>query len=298
MLRRLAVVLAILLGTWLLLRVVRRTGADGSESLSLPALGPAAVDRLVLVRALDSLDMVRVGTQWTVNGNPASQDVIDAFLATASDTTFASELVARSAASFQRMGVDSATGHRITISGGGKPILDLWQGNRGPELDGFYFRRVGDNRVFLVRGQFAEMTGQPADAWRDRRLARIPAASIGAVQVERGRAVYTISRRAGGWMMSGGHAADTTKVARFLAMFGDLRASGFPDATDLPGILFDPAERIVTVTDTAGQTLLAVRLDSAVTGFWAQTRGSAAVYRLETRITELIAPPESTLRAK
>lgn len=298
LLTRLAVVLAVLIATWLLLRGLRRTGADGAEALVLPALPVATVDHLVLVRALDSLDMVRVGTEWTVNGNPASQITIEAFLAAASDTTFTSELIAQSAASYQRMGVDSAAGHRLTITAGGNSLLDLWQGNRGPELDGFYFRRVGDSRVFLVRGQFAEMSGQPADEWRDRQLARIPAARIGAVQVERGIATYRLSRSGGGWSLSGGRAADSTKVARFLALFGDLRATGFPGVADLPAIRFDSAERIVTLSDTTGQPLLALRLDSAVTGYWAQSRRSPAVYRLETRITELITPAESTLTAR
>ena len=297
LLKRLAVVLTVLVGTWLLLRGVRHSGADGAETLALPALPAATVDHLVLVRALDSLDVVRTGTEWTVNGNPASRTTIEAFLAAARDTSFSSELVAQSAASYQRMGVDSA-GHRLTISGGGKTLLDLWQGNRGPELEGFYFRRVGDSRVFLVQGQFAELSGQPGDEWRDRQLARIPAAGIGAVRVERGQTTYTLRRSPTGWTLTGGGAVDTTKVARFLGLFGDLRATGFPDAAELSTIRFDPAERVVTLSDTAGQPLLALRLDSVETGYWVQSRRSPAVYRLESRISELITPPESTLTAR
>ncbi len=298
LLRRLAIVLVVLVAAWFLLRSAQRTGADGAEALALPALSSATVDHLVLVRALDSLDIVRTGGQWTVNGNPASQRSIETFLAAATDSSFISELTAQSAASHQRMGVDSATGHRLTFQGGGTTILDLWQGNRGPELDGFYFRRVGDSRVYLVRGQFAELSGQPADQWRERQLAGISSASIGAVQVVRGKTTYLLSRSAGGWTLSGGRPADSTKVARFLALFGDLRAVGFPDAADLSAIRFDPAERNVTLSDTAGQPLLALRLDSAETGYWAQARSSPAVYRVETRITELITPAESTLMVR
>jgi len=298
LLKRLAIVFAVLIASWLLLRSVSRTGADGAEALVLPALSSATVDQMVLVRALDSLDLVRRGMEWTVNGNPASQRAIDAFLAAATDSTFVSELTAQSAASHQRMGVDSATGHRLTFRSGGTTRLDLWQGNRGPELDGFYFRRVGDTTVYLVRGQFAELSGQPADEWRDRQLARIRPATVGGVQVARGKVTYQLSRSGKGWTLSGGRAADSTRVIRFLALFGDLRAAGFPHASDLPGIRFDPAERIVTLTDTAGQTLLALRLDSTETGYWAQTRASPAVYRLETRVTESITPAESTLLAR
>jgi hypothetical protein len=298
LLKRLAVVFAVLIASWFLLRNMRRAGADGAEALTLPALTSATLDQMVLVRALDSLDLVRTGTEWTVNGNPASQRAIDAFLVAATDSTFISELAAQSEASHQRMGVDSATGHRLTFRSGGTTLLDLWQGNRGPELDGFYFRRVGDMKVYLVRGQFAELSGQPADEWRDRQLARISPATIGGVQVVRGKVTYQLSRSGNGWTLSGGRAADSTKVARFLALFGDLRAMGFPDATDLPGIRFDPTERIVTLADTAGLTLLALRLDSTETGYWAQSRASPAVYRLETRVTELITPAESTLVAR
>jgi len=297
-LKRLVLALAVLIAAWFLLRGMRDTGADGRETLSLAALPPTAIDQIVLVRALDSLDMIRNGSEWSVNGNPASRTAIEAFLAAASDTSFASELVARSPASYQRLGVDSATGHRLTISGGGKVIVDLWQGERGPDLDGFYFRAAGESGVFLVRGRFAEMSGQPGDEWRDRQLARIPAASIGAVQVERGRESYRLSRSGAGWSLAGGKIADSTKVARFLALYADLRATGFPDAADLPAIRFDPAERIVTLRDTTGQPLLALRLDSAQVGFWAQAKGSPAVYRLESRIVELMAPAESTLVAR
>ncbi len=282
------------MAAWLILRVVQRRGADGAEQLTLDPLPAATVDRIVLVRALDSLDITRAGPAWVVNGNPASATTIESFLAAASDTSFRSDLVAQSAASFQRMGVDSAAGHRITVTAGGKTLLDLWQGNRGPELDGFYFRRVGDNHVFLIRGQFAEMSGQPADEWRDRQLAQIPAAEIGGIEITRGTTSYRLGRTRGGWSLSGGAAADTLKVARYLALFADLRASGFPDASDFATPMFAPAEGAVTISDTAGRSLLELRLDSAAVGYWAQSKSSPAVYRLESRVTQLLTPAEST----
>lgn len=293
---RIALALVFALGLWLALNLFGPRTRDEAGHLTLPALSAGAVERITVAGAADSLMIVKRGDAWQVDGMPALAKAVREFLEASGDSTAESELIAQSTGSHARLGVDSATGRRLTIVGGGKTLLDLVVGHRGPELDGFYVRRAGAPEVHLLRGRFAELLARSENDWRDRQLAAVRADSIAKVEVRRGRAQWTLSRVGASWSI-GNRPADSMRVARFLSIFSDLRATGFPDRSEGDSITFAPPERAVTLSGADGQPILALVFDSTASGaFWVRPAAGGPVYRLDGRTTSLVTPEESSLR--
>lgn len=295
-LQRIALVLVFGLGLWLALHFFGARTRDDAGRLTLPAIPAGTVDHIGLAGAADSLVFVRQGDRWQVDGFPAVASAVQEFLNASGDSTAESELIAQSSASHARLGVDSVAGKRLTVSAAGKPLLELMVGNRGPDLDGFYVRRAGAPEVYLLRGRFAELLARSESEWRDRRVAGVKADGITRVEVQRGRSRWTLARSGASWSL-GKVAADSTKVARFLSIFGELQAAGFPDRAELDSITFAPPERAVTLSGADGQPILALVFDSTASGgFWVRSAAGGPVYRLDGRTTALITPEESSLQ--
>ncbi len=294
-LKRIALALGLLLLAWGGFALLARTRRDDAGALVLPRVAHAAAEKVAFRRGDDTVVLVRQGERWSVNGLPASTRNVKAFLDALGDSTLRSELIARSAASHQRLGVDSGS-RRLTIESAGKTVLDLRVGNRGPDFEGFYTRPEGSDEVYLLRGQFAELTGQGLSDWRDKQVAAVVPDSVARVEVTRGRTTWTLRKNGAAWALSRGP-ADSAGVARFLAHFDDLRATGFPGPEELDSIRFDPPDRAVTLFGAAGQPLLALVFDSTSGGaFWVRAASDGPVYRIDGRATELATPAESTLK--
>lgn len=294
MLRRIAAALGLALVLWGGLALWQRSARDTPAGLTLPRLSAEAVERVSFVRGADTITLMRSGADWLVNGLPAEARTVTEFLAASGDNSAGSELVSQSAVSHQRLGVDSATALRLTITGPAAG-LDLLVGSRGPNFEGFYVRRVGESAAYLLHGSFVEATTRSADDWRDRLIAAIPAEEIGSVTVRRGPDTYVVQTRGSGWTV-GGVPGDSTAVARYLGLFGDVRASGFPDASQLAAMRFDPPELEVVVRDRGGTERQRLALAPAEGGFWVRSR-AGLVYRLDPTTGGRLAPPAKALLA-
>jgi hypothetical protein len=294
LLQRIALALGILLIVWGALAYLRQRRGDDAGRLPVPEVATAAVDGIAFRQGTDSIVLVRQGERWSVNGFPASTRAVETFLGALGDSTFRSELIARSPASHQRLGVDSA-GRRLTITSGGRAALDLRVGNRGPDFEGFYVRPEGSEAAYLLQGQFAEFTARGITDWRDKQVAAVVPDSVAKVEVVRGRSRWSMTREGAAWKLRG-RPADSTKVARFLAHFDDLRATGFPETQDMDAIGFEPPDRAVALFTSAGRPLLALVFDSTHAGaFWVRAASGGPVYRLDGRNAELATPEENTL---
>lgn len=297
LLQRLATALVVLVLLWLSLTFLRGRQRDDDGRLRLPVLSERGTARIRLASAADSIVISRQAGGWQVNGMPASSRAVQEFLAAASDSTATSEVAAQSPASHARLGVDTVAGRRLTVAdSAGATLLDLVVGNRGPEFNGYYVRRAGAPEVYLLRGSFAELLARGENDWRDRQVADLKPDAVARIEVRLGPGGWTLARAGSGWTI-GTAAADSTRVARLLAQLGDLRAVGFPDRVELDSIDFGHPERSLTVLNAAGDSLLALVLDSTTSGaFWVRSAGGA-VYRMDGRTTGLVTPAESTLVA-
>lgn len=293
---RIALVLAIALAAWALLAVLGRSASDRPGTLSLPHLAADSVDGIAYVGNADTIRLARQAGGWTVNGHRAAPKVVEAFFRALADTATRSELVAQSAESHVRLGVDSTGGKRLTVTGAGKVLLDLWFGNRGPDFEGFYVRREGDARVFHLRGTFADLTVQPLDDWREKLALAIVPDSVGRIEVTRGKSGYGLARSGSVWSFTRGGPADSTRVARFLGQFTELKATGFPTAGQADSARFAPPERKVTLFNTAGQPLAVVALDSLPSLFVLRIGDGGELYTVYQRVADQIAPEEGSLK--
>jgi len=285
--------LGILLFLWGAFALFRGSISDTSAQLELPKLTQADVDRITSIRGPDTLVLARSDGAWRVNGFAADHGQVDQLFRALTDSTSRSELLARSATSHSRLGVDS-TGRTVVFSRGDDTLLSLVVGSQGTAYQTAYLRRSGKDDVFLYHGNLPGLLGRDQDSWRDRRIARIPEDSVAKVLLMRGRKSTTLERADSGWTIAS-RPADSTAVSRLLRGLGDLTAIGFATATKADSLDFTQPSRRLTVLGRAGDTLLMLAVDSAADGYWVRRAGNPAVFRLDFwRVDELI-PADSTL---
>jgi len=285
--------LGALLFLWGAFALFRGSISDSSTQLELPKLTQADVDRITAIGGTDTLVLARTDGSWQVNGFVADHGQVDQLFRALTDSTARSELLARSATSHHRLGVDS-TGRAVVFSRGNDTLLSLVVGSQGTAFQTAYVRRAGTDDVFLYHGALPGLLGRDQDAWRDRRIARIPQDTVGKVLLMRGGRSTTLERADSGWTI-GARPADSAAVSRMLRGLGDLTAIGFATPAKADSLDFTRPSRRLTVLGRAGDTLLALAVDSAADGYWVRRAGNPAVFRLDFwRVDELI-PTDSTL---
>lgn len=300
-LARLAMVLGALLLLWGGVSLARRgsRGLSESDRFALPSLARDSVDTIVITRAADTVRLARRDSaEWTVNGHPASKSAVDDLFAALADTARRSELVGARPSSHGGYGVDSAKGTRVRLVRGDSTIADLVQGNRGPGLDGAYFRFAGDSAVYLVSGDLAEALEQSSDEWRDRRITGVNPDSVAQIEVTRGRRSYTVRRDSAAWSLVPGGRTDSAAVAELLAAYREVDAAGFASDAQADSARFSPPDRRVRLLDPRGGTLMSLTFDSTATGYWVRAAGDSTVYRVDTWSADRLTPADSTLRAR
>lgn len=294
---RIVAILVIALLAWGGLALMGRGSTDSTVSLTLPHLTADSVESIEYVGPQDTIRLAHQGAGWKVNGHAAAPRVIEAFFRAMSDSNARSEMVAQSAESHPRLGVDSVAGKHLVLKGGGKSLLDLWFGNRGPDFEGFYVRKAGEDPVFLLKGTFADLTVQPLEDWRDHLALSVGTDSITRVEVVRGKSAYSLTRAAGGWTFAKGGAADSSRVTRWLGQFKELRATSFPKPGQTDSASFTPAERKVTLYGSGPRPMAVVSLDSLPSTFIMKINEDAERFTLDQKVTDLVVPAESIFKA-
>ncbi len=315
-LKLIAIGTAVLLLLWGGSALLSRGSDTITGSLAVPALVEADVDTITIVKATDSIVLVKQApprapapAAWTVNGHRAASDQVRDLFQALQDTV-RPELVAQDSSSFARLNVDSAAGRWLRVrgggggGGGGKPLLQLIVGARGSVYPSVYVRRPGDTHVYLWRGRLAQLMdrGGGVDDWRDKRIAALQPDSVESVDVARGKERYTLTRGPKAWVLNGG-VADSGAVARYLERLRAIVASGFatPQQADSARAAraARPTRRL-TVRGPRGSVLLSLAFDTTATGFLvrhlAGSGGEAAtVYRMNAWDVDGLTPASRAL---
>ena len=300
LLARLAMVLGALLLLWGAASLARRGSSGPSESdrFAIPAVARNSADSVIITRPADTTRLVRRDSAtWMVNGHPASQTAIEELLTALADTARRTELVAGRTASHSALGVDSTKGARVRIMRGDSTVADLVQGNRGPSLDGGYFRTAGDSAVYLVGGNLAQVLERSQDEWRDRRIAGVAPDSVARIEISRGKRSYAARRDGSGWVLGSGGPADSTAVAALLADYGQVEAAGFATKAQADSARFVRPDRRAALLRADGTPLVTLAFDSTANGFWLRAGEDSTVYRVDTWFADRLTPADSTLRA-
>ncbi len=299
-LARLAMVLGALLLLWGGASLARRGSRGPSESdrFAIPTVARDSADSVIITRPADTTRLVRRdSTTWVVNGHPASQTAVQELFTALADTSRRTERVAGRPASHSALGVDSAKGARVRIVRSDSTVADLVQGNRGPGLDGGYFRAAGDSAVYLVAGTLAQVLERSTEEWRDRRIAGVAADSVARIEISRGSRSYAVRRDGGGWTLASGGRADSAAVAAMLADYRQVEAAGFATRAQGDSARFTRPDRRAALLRADGTPLVSLAFDSTGNGFWVKAGGDSTVYRVDTWFADRLAPADSTLRA-
>lgn len=295
-LMRILLLLAVAVLVWGGLAVLNRSSTDTPVGFSLPRVSADSAETIAYVGPQDTIRLTRQGGAWTVNGHPAAGKVVETFFKSLGDSGARSELVAQSSESHARLGVDSTTGKHLTVQGGGKTLLDVWFGNRGPDFEGFYVRKAGEAQVFLLHGTFADLTVQPLEDWREKQVLALTPEAIGKVEVQRGKQGYALVRAGTAWSFIKGGAADSARVTRWLGTFREFRATSFPNPAQADSAKFAPPERSLKFYGATGELLASVELDSIASTFVMRVNDRPDRYTLEPQATTLAIPSDSTFR--
>lgn len=296
-LKRLAIALVVVLFLWGLAEVLGGARSDElGGDFALPTLTSADVDTVMILSPTDTIVLVkRSATEWTVNGREAAPDAVTGLFDALATSTVA-ELVARSAASHERMGVNGASGRRLRLVRAARVVGELIVGQRGPGYQGAYVRNSGEDRVYLVRGELVSAAERGLDDWRDRRIADVEPDSVREIRVQRGRASYTLRATDGRWAFATGAPADSGEVRRMLGQYRALRAGGFPTPAQEDSVDFARPDRRVTLLGAAGP-LVELAFDSIGYNWWARRADRETVYRVDNWRMEQLVPADSVLKA-
>lgn len=289
-LQRLGLLLAVLVVGWGLATLLRGDLGEEIERRSWP--GVDGVTSVIVEQPEDTLILERSPEGvWTINGFEPAADAVDSTL-TLLAAGLSGDLASRTIASHERLGVDTVNGTHVMVHRGDTLAFEFWFGRPGQVMYSIYLRVAGDSAVYHYQGRLAALLTQSLELWRERVVATVPADAIATLSVVRPGGGYTV-RRAEAWRL-GRAATDTAQVARLLSEFGNLRVRGFATADEAAALTFHPV-RQVNLQDAAGDTLLALQLDSSDAGWFARRRFGGTVWRLDGWMVARLMPPDSLL---
>jgi hypothetical protein len=300
---RAAAVLSAALVVWGVVELLTRGIGDETKVAELtPGVNAQLVESVTIAPAGTGEEAIRIerqGAGWLVNGYAASTEAVDGFL-TELAKPLTGELVARSASSHARMGVDSANGRLVSVRQGGATVAALVVSREGRSWETVFARPEQKNEVYLVRGSVASMFGRKLADWRDKRIVAVEPDSIGRVEIERGRSRTVLTRGDSAWSFADGQRADSGAVARLVGEFRALVAQGDAFASPAQGdsIDFSRPERRVTLSARDGRPLAAIVLDSTASGFWVRRDDRETVYWLYSWKANDLTPADSVLQGK
>jgi Domain of unknown function (DUF4340) len=298
---RLALVLAALVVLWGAAALARRREAtpDKGAGFRFPAIKRSDVDTVVLVRGGDTTVLARKdSTRWTANGHPAAPQAISDLLSALSDSISSSELVAERRASQAGLGLDSVGGVRAQVKAKGKTLADVVVGHRSADFSGGYIRRADQDASYLVRGRLVDVLSRASDEWRDHRIAVVPPDSVATLEVSRGAKRYQLRRGPGGWRLSSGGAADSSRVNDLLISYRTVDAVGFASPAQTDSARFARPDRRTRLLRKDGSSIVTLLFDSTATGFWVKPDTGKTVYRVDSYTADRLAPADSGLRVK
>lgn len=302
-LKQIAVVVVVLLGIWALGAVLLRPRRDDLGGAGVPTVSGQNVDTLTIATPGGPVIVLARGAEgWRVDGWKADDTKVDELLTQLRDTVGA-ELVAHSATSEARLGIDSASGYRLRARAGGRTLLDVVIGSRRGGSGSSYVRRAEDARAYLLPQDLLPAIGRGVEGWRDHTIVRVSTDSAESIRVRSGRDRYRLQRDSSGWRYSGaaqaagaGEPADSAAVARLLETLSDVAAGGFATPAERDSARFGPRARRILVRGSHADTLADLALDSTAEGFLVQSRRDSVVYRISPALGRRLTPADSTVR--
>ena len=250
-------IIALLLGLAVLLylpRLFRDGGAGGSvdagEGFSVAVSDSVAGIDIVLADGAGAIRLESSAAGWTVDGYAADEQKVRDVLGVVVDLT-STEIVARNPSNHGAMGVGEE-GRRIELRMTGGDALSFHLGERDQRSGGYFVRLPGDPVVYRLDGPAGGYLSRERDGWRPRRIASVDTAAVREILIRRGEREAVLRRADEGWL-AGDAPADSTAVARLLAVLPSISASGFPTLEEEAAADFSLADASFDVFSTGAE---------------------------------------------
>jgi hypothetical protein len=296
-LKQIAIALVALVFLWGAAELFRGGFDEATTDFELPAVAIEDADTVVFERAADTLVLAKVDGDWRVNGFTASASGVTDFFGVLADAP-AGQLVAQNAGTHARLEVEDGVARGLRVRGGGETLVHVLLGKRAAGFQDSYFRYPGEDNVYSVRTRLPSYVDRRLDDWRDRTVARIPAAGVSSVEVHVNRETYELQREGDTWLLAGGGSPDSAVVARLLSQYESLSATGFYGAGEDSVPTFATPHRRTVLRSAAGDTLLELAFDSVATGYWARKTGDSTIFQFSSFIVDRLAPRDSVVRGR
>lgn len=245
--------LAVLVVAYTIMRILSRDGQrSGNDDIVAAVAGGFDAIRMVGPEAGDSVQLEEKDGAWTVNGYPADTALVRQ-LVEGLDTARVGRLVARSATTHPRLGLEEESAWRVEIGPAGDPAVTFLVGGGGP--DGRYARFPPSDEVFTVPTASVSLLTRSVDEWRDRIVVAADTSEIRRIAVRRNDqpAPVFLARGAGDagapWTLEGS-AADTTSVQALLRESANLTAAGFPSDSAVFTVDFGSPDAVLEMFDS------------------------------------------------
>lgn len=297
--------LAVLLSGWLVLRDRGETSPEGLD------LGARIGSDVTYVRidppGGEPIELEHRGAGWTVDGYPALDSLVATTLA-GLDTLAPGRLIARRAASHERLDLTASRAHRVRVGPAGAPQADFLVGGSG--TDGRFVRLSDEEAAYVLPSDVMDPLVGPETTWRDFTIVRVDTASLRRIVIRRGGGTAAEIVRAGSpatpaggdaWSVDGA-AADTAAMRVYLDVLAELRATGFPaDSFAYAADFENPLASVdlytggTTFTGPDVSLLFSTGLDHP--DVLVRRADDPIVYALDRRLANLLTTTAAALRA-
>lgn len=265
--KHLYVILAILAVGLLLYAPSLVRGPDGGPApapddlFALEGLEADAATEVRIVEAAgDTVTLQRTARGWRVNGHEAdSAKVLD--LLAALDTMTAAEVVARNPENHARLQVTAETGRTVELRTASGERFAFLVGSRELGTGGYHVRRLGEDRVWLLRGPVGGYTGRRPENWRERVVARVDTGRVREILLRRDEVEVVLRRDESGWTLGDDTPADSAATGALLRQLPELLSAGFPPDSVAAEADFGEPDAVLSVFseddgDVTGRTLV------------------------------------------
>ena len=220
---------------YLLLQREPQVGYDLPE---LDDVATTDVERVVMERGDDRVEVVRSGGEWRIQpqGHRADRGQVDRIVSEAANLQLTDLLSAHpTAQTRQRYEIDDARALNVSIFGGGQMLREFQVGKRAPTYGHTYVLVADDRRVYQAAGDLTAVFQTSADTLRDLSVLSFQPETITAVEARTAAGVTRLTRSTGDdqtalWVDESGTARDAELLEEALDALSSLRATRFLDA--------------------------------------------------------------------
>lgn len=176
--------------------LIMRPGESNHFDLPQPApLESAAIDRIVITKENEPLELVKKDAQWTIHpqGYTADPTQVSTMLDKMANLSL-SALVAESG-NYERYSLSADTAMHVKAFSGGQKVREFDVGQVAPTFQHTFVKLENDPNVYHARGAFKTTFDQTADSLRDKTVLSLDQTAVAKIVVQKGDKSLTLTRR-------------------------------------------------------------------------------------------------------